>query len=620
MLVTVAVLAAVALLALLAWRTGWLSRSSVLSLDEARLELDRVMSQVADERLQQPEAASSQPSLPAAAGQIPSRLDETGEPASEPRALSGTPARERLLDAAVPASLAFVNGAIDWATPDQAAITAVSQMTHEDITSALDLHTTLAEHQYQLLTEGSMTSWSGHVGEAQIAEQIDSWAGEGTASLAENSNYAGADISFFDHDFQVKFYSDFNDIENIHGDTLIVNEDAANIPTDALHVDFSEPFDPSILDGHDVIVAEGLTIAGADDAWESAAGLAAGGIDGADVLDAGGDAMIPGIGAAIRVARSGYKRRSALADRELRGRATGKVARDAAAGVVGAGGGATVGMILGSLVDAATLGATLGMGAVVGGMIGAAAGGSAAGAASRAADRKAVESARNALTGSITRYGLAVEASQTEANQRWAQARADADAEASRLAAERIAQMVLVEQLTTAELAALRSLSWSEADRLLDQAAASVEQTARSERSPWARRRQREWRSSTDLLRLGRDRSTADVEEVLLHVAASPGGTDTIRAWLNDRIDRRTTVLAASARLMDALRLQAVRDRVSVVRGLGGERRDIQEQAKKRLDAPIKAVEVRVKALRDELVVAGYLSREDANRLHQAGG
>ena len=210
--------------------------------------------------------------------------------------------------------------------------------------SAFDLHRIIAAEQYKLWTGGSIANWRGHVGEHQIAEQIDSWAGQGTVSMPEASNFEGADLSLFDGDYQVKFHADVNKIVNQHGDQLIVPEGAANIPEDALHVDLGEPFDPSILEGHDVIVAEGLL-------WPAqrtrgvAVGLAAGGIDGADVWDAASDAAIPGIGVAIRVAASGYKRRTALADPDLRARAAGRIARDALYGGGGAAAGGTIGTL-----------------------------------------------------------------------------------------------------------------------------------------------------------------------------------------------------------------------------------------------------------------------------------
>ena len=138
-----------------------------------------------------------------------------------------------VLDAAVPGLLTLGVGGFEWLTPDSAATDALAHATHEDIDNALDLHRSLAEHKYHLLSEGSLTNWIGHVGEHQIAEQIESWAGQGTIEFPGASNFAGADLRFFGEEFQAKFYSDFRDIDNVHGDTLIVNEDAASIPSDA---------------------------------------------------------------------------------------------------------------------------------------------------------------------------------------------------------------------------------------------------------------------------------------------------------------------------------------------------------------------------------------------------
>lgn len=81
--------------------------------------------------------------------------------------------RAALLDAAVPGGLAFTAGAIQWLTPDSAAMAALSHVTGENITNAFDFHRTLSAHQYQLLHQGSLLNWRGHVGEAQVAEQVE---------------------------------------------------------------------------------------------------------------------------------------------------------------------------------------------------------------------------------------------------------------------------------------------------------------------------------------------------------------------------------------------------------------------------------------------------------------
>ena len=527
-----------------------------------------------------------------------------------------TSAGAAVLDAAIPASLAFTSGAIDWLTPDQAAMDALAQATHTDITNAFDLHKTLAEHQYHLLTEGSLTNWSGHVGEAQVAEQIESWAPAGTVTMPDASNYAGADISFFDGDFQVKFYSDFNDINNIHGDSLIVNEDAANIPSDALHIDFSEPFDPSILDGHDVIVAEGLTLAGADDAWESAAGLWAGGLDGGDAIDAAGDAFIPGIGSAIRVGMSGYRRRSALQDPALRERAMGRVARDGAYGLAGAGGGALLGGLIGGLLDVATLGMTGGTGVMIGSAIGAGFGGKTAGDIARGEDADKVRGAQKQVNDELAAYGRAVDKAQSEADEAWTQELRDADIRAAQLAAIRSAQSDHLIELMRTDLERLRTLSAAEAKQLLAAAASTVDAAATHERSPRARRRQTAWRRESDAIQARlTDGANPGVREVLTLVTAAPEGGDAARSWLTDRLQRRTTVIAAADQLHTALLRRTLADRQNLAHVLNRAKATLQNNVVTALAAPIERVERQTAQLKEELVIGGHLSKEDAVRL-----
>lgn len=600
-----------------AWFRGWLGKSSVITLDEAGAWLEQIAARVASAG----RATASLGPLPMSPNEGSSLHDPVAMAAAlgapDPGLVGRNPA---ILDAAIPGALAFANGAIDWFNPDHAAMVALSQATHVEITTALDLHSSLSEHQYHLLTEGSLTNWSGHVAEAQIADQIDAWAGTGKVDLAENSNFAGADVSFFDHDFQVKFYSDFNDINNIHGDTLIVNEDAANIPSDALHVDFSEPFDPSILDGHDVIVAEGLTLAGADDAWESAAGLWAGGVDAGDALDAAGDAFLPGIGTAIRVGMSGYKRREALRDRELRNRASGRVARDAAYGVAGAGGGALAGSLIGGLVDVASLGLTLGAGAWVGGMLGAAYGGKKAGDASRSSDKKLVEEANTRAAKALAEYGLAVEEAQMQAQDGWAQAVARVDSEAAHLTAVRLGQTSRIEQRTLKDLATLRTMSREEADSLIQAAFDRVLIARGAQRSPRARSRQRAWIARESELRRSMEAAVgADVQDVLVLLVASPDGADEVISWLGNRAIRRTTVLAAADTLMTAVQRQSLADRLSLTTSLASEREEIQDKAVATLTPAIQRVESNVNKLKAELVIAGHLTKEDAERLGRPG-
>lgn len=589
------------LIATAAWFGGFVGPSTVLSPPEARKRLRAVGRSVVTARGAAPGRAMPRPSDNAP---VSGTHHAAVEPAGDPKVNS----ESSLLDAAVPGGLAFAAGAIDWLTPDRAAVDAVSHLTGEEISNALDLHVTLASEQYQLLTEGSLLQWRGHVGEAQIAEQVESWAGAGAVVMPEAANFAGADLSIFGHDFQSKFVADYNDINNIHGDALIVAEDTANVPADALHIDLSEPFDPSILDGDDVIVAEGLTLAGAEDAWESAAGLAAGGLDGADAADLAEVAVIPGLGAAVRVAASGYRRRAALADADLRKRAMGRVARDAGYGVVGAGGGMAIGSAIGGLVDVATLGMTLGTGTWAGGAIGAAWGGKKAAALARAEDDVQVRVKREAVNAAILAYGTAVEAAQEEAGNAWSKAVAAAEQRADELGIVRRRELDVVNRLAHAELETLQQIRADEARTMLEQSAAIVEQSRAKARSPRARRRISSWiRASRQFTARLERTGCPDVEEVLLLVVAAPGGDRMVHGFLEERLKRRAVVLASTEHLVAAVHRTALHDRSMLAKELASRREAIRDLVRDDLEEPIEAVKVRTDHLKKELTVNGQI-------------
>ncbi len=505
-------------------------------------------------------------------------------------------------DFAIPAALAGAVGSLEWLSPDAAAVTALQHATHESINGAFDLHSALAEHRYHLWSDGSMSKWSGHVGEQQVAEQLDAvgipW------EMPQSNNFAGGDISFGGQDFQVKFYQDFSNIDNVHGDPLIVPEDTINVPQDAVHVNLSDPmFDPAMLEGHDVIVAEGLTLAGAHDAWESAAGLAAGGLDGGDVGDLASDMLIPGIGSAIRVAASGYRRRTALADPGLRSRAAARVGRDAVYGATGVGVGGVIGGMLGAVVDVATFGLTLGMGTVIGSAIGAGAGGMGAGALARAEDNAAVKQAADGTRAAIANYEERFDQEHSGLSREWARAVALADQESARQRDRAHAEIAHLGQQTRVRLAECLTLTSHERSHLIGYAAERLAPNIATQRSPKAVARAHDWLAKAQVA--NSQATNVSTDSVLALVAAAPGGEVAVSAWAEERAIRRSLTLLTADIEATGIRVSGIRARVRLSQELLQRRQRLQGKARKKLDPHARMVELATSRLKEELVVAG---------------
>jgi hypothetical protein len=490
-------------------------------------------------------------------------------------------------------------GLESWLTPDTAALAALEQVTGESISSALDLHSTIAAGQYKLWTDGSMNMWRGHVGEHQIVEQVAAWDPD-AVTMPDASNFPGADVSLFGEGYQVKFVQDFNTIDNIHGDPLIVADGTLNVPEDALVVDFSSPFDPSILEGHDVIVAEGLTLAGAQDAWESAVGIAAGGIDGGDISETLGDIAIPGMGAAIRVAASGYRRRAALADPDLRQRATGRVVRDVAYTTGGVTAGGSTGALIGAAVDVLSLGMTMGLGSVLGGMIGAGLGGSAAGKMAAAEDQAKIEAKVRQVRSAIAEFGRKATRVEETAQARWGEARATADRAAFQLEDERRKELQGVLVKASTDLDRLATIGPEEAQALIHDSVTRMNSVG--PRSPRERRIRAAWGAAAE-----RQRTAAkpDPTVVLSLVAGAPHGQRELDRWACSRWQRRTTVLAAAHAATGACVAGALSDRVWLGGELQRQKSEIQIWSRKELDKAVQPVGRANGELSRELKLAG---------------
>ena len=513
--------------------------------------------------------------------------------------------RAQILDAAVPGSLALGHGICQWLTPDPAAVSALEHVTGTDIDNAFDFHRTIAEGKYELWTGGSLINWRGHVGEHQIADQIDSWAGAGTVTMPDTANYAGADLTMFGQDFQVKFGEKFSSIDNKYGDTLIVPEGTTGVPEDALTIDLSQPFDAADLEGHDVIVAEGLTLAGAEDTWAEATGFAAGGIDGDFIADAGADALLPGVGALIRVGASGYRRREALADPSIRSDAAKLVARDAAYGGGGAAIGGTIGTVVGAGVDIVTMGMSGGTGMLVLGGIGAALGGKASGDMAREQDHRRISLAHAAVSTSLTEYGTSVEAVTAEANRAWAKFMQEQDAQAAERAAVAKTELARTTAAASAELETLTHLSAADiATFAVDVTTAIITPAG----GPATRRDTfliRQLLEQIHATRTTGARVPEDAENVLEAVLRVQGTEPIVAQWLQDRLQRRSTILGALHAHQTAHTGIALGNRIQAMEGLNVFRTQLNTYAGNQLVQPIRDVEKANSAFKRELKLQG---------------
>ncbi|WP_156036452.1 hypothetical protein [Blastococcus sp. URHD0036] len=291
------------------------------------------------------------------AGSSPTDPGDNSAPGSRlatgaPQKLWSIGRRSALGDALVPGAIAGAVGAHTWLASPQSVLDAMHALTHDQVSTSLDLWNGVRENGYQLWSGQSIIKWRGHVGEQQVMEQLTPWLGD-RAQLEPLSNNPGSDLSIDGRDFNVKLTENYANVAPSHfADNpdvpIIINSNAANIPSDALHVDLSKPFDVAMLDGHHVIVADGLTLSGAEDALMDAFGPAAGGIHGAgDLGDAASSALqdtaLPVLGSAIRVVRSGFREGALLKHHGDTGRLVKNITTDVAV----TGGGVAVGGTVG---------------------------------------------------------------------------------------------------------------------------------------------------------------------------------------------------------------------------------------------------------------------------------
>lgn len=254
---------------------------------------------------------------------------------------------------------------------DQSVLDAAEHLTGESLSNGLDLWSVFRERDYALASQGFETMFRGHVAEHELFGQLD-WAGD-LLKVPEASNHPVYDFSLGGHEFNVKVGQDFSAVRE-HLATypdipVVVNSDMANLPGDAFPWRVSEQIDPSLLSEHSVVVADALELSGIQESIIDAIGPELYSWEFGDLFEA--HDLLPGIGTAILVVRSGIREGRLAQQHGSGGRAIGNVAVDAAV----TGGGVVAGSWIGGGIGAflgGPIGLTVGKiaGATVGGFLG----------------------------------------------------------------------------------------------------------------------------------------------------------------------------------------------------------------------------------------------------------
>jgi hypothetical protein len=512
--------------------------------------------------------------------------------------------RDIVMDAAVPGGLAFAVGAADWATVDPQVLDAIAHLTHAEVDGVLDLWGVVGERDYALGSVDFMRMLRGHVGEQEVFAQLGSWAQDGL-QIPLASNHPGSDLSLSGHDINVKVGADTSTIAEhlrVHPDIpVIVNEDMAGLPDDALHLDLSQPFDVDVLAEHSVIVADGLLLSDLHDQLADAFGPILGGLDPGDLVDSASELGIPVLGSAVRVVRSGFREQKLHAHHQDLGRTIGNIAADVGivGGSVAAGG--WIGGAIGAAIDIGTGGATLGLGsAVVGPAIGAVLGGIFGGKVS--ADRRLapLRRAQGAVSEAVLAYDATVTEQQEHANREWRENIVPPAENTARGIAQDLREQV--EVIRVHARADLRHANQQLADGSRD-ALTGVERNIEAHPGllgAVARRRLAAWRTGTRAALCADD--LAGVVDALL---AARAGAPIAKRLLHDHSQRSGVLLAAEAEHARRIRAAAVRHRVRLVADLRAQQDRLLFEFRSACHPSAYEVWDRTSVVRDELIATG---------------
>lgn len=477
---------------------------------------------------------------------------------------------------------------VDYVNPDDAAVTAYEHVAGRQFDGIFDLRSAFQAEGYNLASPQSLSHWKGHTFEQMVNDRVASWAGPDAVMMPENASFAGADATLFGHDVQYKAYADFRNIDNTYGDTLIVPEGTANMPADAMGIDPSA-FDPAVLDEHSVLFTKGLGLEDVEGAWGSMADPTLAG-DAADLAgdllgDLAGDAAVFGLGAVIRSARSAHKRREALADDALRGRASAKVAKDGAIG----GGSAAAGAILGGLI-----------GGPIGAVVGGAAGGILGGMGARAIDEFGIAESKAAAQEALEYLRSQSDQANATASEAWTIAVDDVGERAHRLNRAYRQQISIITSDVRASLARTRELSAEEQAWLVRAAKQRVHARTWRRLGPQERGARKRWTAAAHGLPC-----RAETVDVLALVHAAPGGQTVVSDWLDGRRSERAALITSADAATQRLTWAALRERRAASDHLMAERNRITREASERLEPNVLRYQERLKEFESELRING---------------
>jgi hypothetical protein len=543
--------------------------------------------------------------LSAAAGPVAGGRESEPQGSAPAGGQSGT-----LGDAAIGGGLAATVGLVDWWHVDVRVLEAVEHWTHTSVDNGLDLWRTMRDEGYAFDTAGFERNLRGHVGEQEVEAQLSSWAGD-RVGMSRSSNNPGYDVRLDGRPVNVKVGQDASAIRehlDEHPDIpVIVNEDMQGLPTDALRLDLTQPFDPDLLAEHSVIVADGLLLSDLQDALADALGpsLASYGVD--DLFDGAGEAVVPGLGSVIRVVRSGIREHRLEGVHGDSGRKWRNIGTDASYVGGGLAGGAALGTGLGLLIDVATGGATAGAGtAVIGPAIMSAVGAFFGSKKATEERMRPLTEARAATGRAVVDYDEAVSAATRRAMRVWAEdVLPQAEGEAERAARTLRAATSDVTWRARRDLERAEQAAGVDRLSLLEDASRRVEEVRRKfSRHPLVRRRIRAWHRAAAGVRGGSPTAVLDV------VTASPGGMDLVRLHVEAVTRRRAVVLASTGIELSYIHRQALLERQALVTWLVAERDRLERKVVKGVRPQLKAIKRHTAVVRHELVATGARTQQ----------
>ena len=518
-----------------------------------------------------------------------------------------------VLDGAIPATAAAAIAGVDWWRSDPDVMTAVEHLTHQDINNGLDLWQTFADRDYALGNEHFLTMLRGHVGEASLFREMTEAGVD--FSVPEASNFPGLDMSVGDVDLNVKIGQSTSTIAEhlrTHPDIpVVVNSDMEGIPPDALHALPEQLADPSILEGHSIIVMDGLTLSGIQEQISDALGtdaFADGPLD-LDPSDLTDGLEIPVLSTVIRVATVGRREYNNAKVHGDRRRAALNTAVDATASGVGVGVGAQTGAEIGAMIDVATGGLTLGLGTLFGTIIGAATGGLAGRRVGTYVKDGPLREASNEAAKAVRQYGEASQSALAKANEDWSSQVAATQAELDRTA-ERLSQKVreVIRQAHAEQKDLEMGFSTYQRDRLT-QVVGEVRH-----RRTWgllAWRRKMRW-----LQTVGQAADSA--AECISLRSQVRGQMEGIQGDLEDLSHRRAALQALTVLKAQETRHVALTARAAAVTSLRPHESRLKTQVQTTCRGPARNLWRANQQVRTELVKTGHLSQQQVDDLFPA--